>query len=48
MQMAETVYQMQLVRVPIYTSSALQNGGPRLSLIIAILAKGRSFFGPSA
>jgi hypothetical protein len=32
----------------IYTSSALQVGGPRLSLSVAILAKGRCFFGPSA
>jgi hypothetical protein len=45
MQMAETAYQMQLVRVLIYTPSALQNGGPHLSLFIAILAKGRCFFG---
>jgi hypothetical protein len=28
--------------------SALQLGGPRLSLTFAILAKGRCFFGPSA
>jgi hypothetical protein len=41
--MAETVYQMMLVRVHIYTPSALQLGGPRLSLIVAILAKGRCF-----
>jgi hypothetical protein len=32
----------------IYTPSALQVGGPRLSLSVAILAKGRWFFGPSA
>jgi hypothetical protein len=32
----------------IYTPSALQVGGPRLSLSVAILAKGRCFFGPSA
>jgi hypothetical protein len=32
----------------IYTPNALQAGGPRLSLIVAILAKGRCFFGPSA
>jgi hypothetical protein len=32
----------------IYTPSALQVGGPRLSLTDAILAKGRCFFGPSA
>jgi hypothetical protein len=48
MQMAVTTYQMQLVWVPIYTPRALQIGGSRLSLIIAILAKGRCFFGPSA
>jgi hypothetical protein len=46
--MAEIVYQMQLVRVHIYMPSALQIGGPHLSLIIAILVKGRCFFGPSA
>jgi hypothetical protein len=43
MQMAETAYQMQLVWVPIYTPSVLQIEGPRLSLIVAILAKGRCF-----
>jgi hypothetical protein len=32
----------------IYMPSALQVGGPRLSLTVAILAKGRCFFGPSA
>jgi hypothetical protein len=32
----------------IYTPSALQVGGPRLSLSVAILAKRRCFFGPSA
>jgi hypothetical protein len=32
----------------IYTPSTLQVGRPRLSLIVAILAKGRCFFGPSA
>jgi hypothetical protein len=32
----------------IYTPSALQVGGPRLSLTVVILAKGRCFFGPSA
>jgi hypothetical protein len=32
----------------IYTPSALQVGGARLSLTIAILAKGRCFFRPSA
>jgi hypothetical protein len=34
--------------VHMYTPSALQLGGPRLSLTVAILAKGRCFFGPSA
>jgi hypothetical protein len=34
--------------VYIYTPSALQLGGPCLSLTIAILAKGRCFFGASA
>jgi hypothetical protein len=32
----------------IYTPSALQVGGPHLSLTVAILAKGRCFFGPSS
>jgi hypothetical protein len=32
----------------IYTPSTLKIGGPRLSLTVAILAKGRCFFGPSA
>jgi hypothetical protein len=32
----------------IYTPSALQVGGPRLSLTVAILEKGRCFFGPLA
>jgi hypothetical protein len=36
------------VWVHIYTPSALQLGGPHLSLTIAILAKRRCFFGPSA
>jgi hypothetical protein len=48
MQMAETAYQMLPVWVHIYTPSALQLGGPCLSLTIAILAKGMFFFGPSA
>jgi hypothetical protein len=47
-QMAQVVYQGQSVRVSIYTPSALQIGGPCLSLTVAILAKGRCFFGPSA
>jgi hypothetical protein len=41
-------YQMLPLWVPIYTPSALQLGGPHLSLTFAILAKGRCFFGPSA
>jgi hypothetical protein len=33
----------------IYTPSALKTGGPRLSLTVAILAKGRGYcWGPSA
>jgi hypothetical protein len=40
--------QMSSRCVLIYTPSALQVGGPRLSLTVAILAKGRCFFGPSA
>jgi hypothetical protein len=46
--MVETTYQMMPVRVHIYTLSTLQLGAPRLSLIVAILAKGRCFFGLSA
>jgi hypothetical protein len=41
-------YQMLLLWVHIYTPSALQLGGPHLSFTVAILAKGRCFFGPSA
>jgi hypothetical protein len=41
--MAEMAYQMLPVWVPIYMSSALQLGGPRLSLTIAILVKGKCF-----
>jgi hypothetical protein len=37
-------YQMLLVWVHIYTLSALQFGGPHLSVTIAILAKGKVFF----
>jgi hypothetical protein len=47
-QPAEIAYQMLLLWVSIYTPSALQLGGPHLSLTFAILAKGRCFFGPSA
>jgi hypothetical protein len=32
----------------IYTPDTLKTEGPRLSLTVAILAKGRCFFGPSA
>jgi hypothetical protein len=39
--------QMCLWCALIYTPSVLQVGGPRLSLFVAILAKGRCFFGPS-
>jgi hypothetical protein len=34
--------------VPIYMPSALQLGGPYMSLTFAILAKERCFFGPTA
>jgi hypothetical protein len=47
-QMAKKAYQMSSRCALIYTPSALQDGGPRLSLTVAILAKGRCFFGPSA
>jgi hypothetical protein len=48
-QMAQAAYQMWLVQVDlIYTLDAPQVGGSRLSLTVAILAKGRCFFGPSA
>jgi hypothetical protein len=40
--------QMLLLWVSIYMHSALQLGGPHLSLTFTILAKGRCFFGPSA
>jgi hypothetical protein len=39
----EMAYQMPPLWVPIYTPSALQLGGPHLSLTFAILAKGRCF-----
>jgi hypothetical protein len=42
------VFQMSSRCALIYTPSALQVGGPRLSLTVAILAKGTCFFGPSA
>jgi hypothetical protein len=46
--MAQAAYQMWLVQVLIYTLGTLQIGGPHPSLTVAILAKGRCFFGPSA
>jgi hypothetical protein len=42
-QIAETTYQMLPLWVHIYTPSALQLGGPYLSLTVAILAKGMCF-----
>jgi hypothetical protein len=47
-QAIEMAHQMLSMRVPIYMPSALQLGGPYMSLTFAILAKGRCFFGPSA
>jgi hypothetical protein len=47
-QAIEMVQQMLSLRVPIYMPSALQLGGPYMSLTITILAKGRCFFGTSA
>jgi hypothetical protein len=41
--MAEMAYQMLPVWVSIYMPDVLQLGGPRLSLTVAILAKGRCF-----
>jgi hypothetical protein len=41
-------HQMLSLWVPIYMPSALQLGGPYMSLTFAILAKGRCFFGCSA
>jgi hypothetical protein len=46
--MAKKAYQMTLRCALIYTSGALRTGGPRLTLTVAILARGRCFFGPSA
>jgi hypothetical protein len=40
--------QMLSLWVSIYMPSALQLGGPHLSLTFAILVKGRCFFGPLA
>jgi hypothetical protein len=47
-QAIEMAHQMLSLWVPIYMPSALQLGGPYMSLTFAILAKGRCFFGPSA
>jgi hypothetical protein len=47
-QAIEMAHQMLSLRVPIYIPSALQLGGPYMSLTLAILVKGRCFFGPSA
>jgi hypothetical protein len=47
-QAIEMAHQVLTMRVPIYMPSALQLGGPYLSLTLAILAKGRCFFGPLA
>jgi hypothetical protein len=47
-QVIEMAHQMLSLRVPIYMPSALQLGGPYMSLTFAILAKERCFFGPSA
>jgi hypothetical protein len=47
-QAIEMAHQMLSLRVPIYMPSALQLGGPYMSLTFAILAEGRCFFGPSA
>jgi hypothetical protein len=47
-QAIEMAHQMLSLRVPIYMPSALQLGGPYMSLSFAILAKERCFLGPSA
>jgi hypothetical protein len=47
-QAIEMAQKMLSLWVYIYMPSALQLGGPHLSLTFAILAKGRCFFGPSA
>jgi hypothetical protein len=46
--MVEMACRMLQAWVHIYMPNVLQLGGPHLSLTIAILAKGRCFFGPSA
>jgi hypothetical protein len=38
----------KLWRAPIYTPTMSKTGGSRLSKTVAILAKGKCFFGPSA
>jgi hypothetical protein len=47
-QAIEMAHQMLSPRFPIYMPSALQLGGPYMSLTFAIVAKGRCFFEPSA
>jgi hypothetical protein len=47
-QAIEMAHQMLSMWVPIYMPSALQLGGPHMSLTFDILVKGRCFFGPSA
>jgi hypothetical protein len=42
-QAVEMAHKMLPMRVPIYTPSASQLGGPYMSLTFAILAKGRCF-----
>jgi hypothetical protein len=44
----QRAYQMSVRYGRIYTPRALKIERPRLSVNIAILAKGRCFFGPSA
>jgi hypothetical protein len=47
-QATEMAQQMLLMQVPIYMPSTPRSGGSCMSVILAILAKGRCFFGPSA
>jgi hypothetical protein len=47
-QAIEMAQQMLSLWLSIYMPSALQLGGPHLSLTFTILVKGRCFFGPSA
>jgi hypothetical protein len=46
-QVIEMAQQVLSLQVSIYMPSALQLGGPHLSLTFAILAEGRCFFEPS-